>query len=163
MLFFLSVALAALPLMPAADVAEPGLQAWWRPGELLLGHPDQEGRPGIKPLVGLTPLVLPEDLTAWVRLGETCVSRPESSREIDGSRLTASVTASAEGPVVQVQSGDRVVAQNALGRPAQVCEVLLADADTIPGPEVIVAWRMELTGQAELRGYTVYRVPETAR
>jgi len=159
----LLTALAAPPLMPAADVAEPGLQAWWKQGELLLGHPEQEGRPGLKPLVNLNPVVLPEDLAGWVRLGESCVPRPESSREVEGERLTASVTASTEGPVVQVLSGERVVAQNALGRPAQVCEVLLAEADAIPGPEVIVAWRMELAGQADLRGITVFRVPETAR
>lgn len=153
---------ALAPLVPAADVAEPGLVAWWKPGDLLVGHPDQEGRPGMRPLVSLVPLVLPTDLNGYTRLGGACVAQPESARVIGGRRLRATVTASAEGPVVQVLSGDRLLAVNALGRPALVCEVLLGDADSLPGPEVVVAWRMELS-EGELWGVTVYRLPEAAR
>lgn len=161
---------AALPLVLVADVADLGLRAWWRPGELVLGKPDEAGRPGLRPLVSLAPVVLPVDLESWAALGEACVSRPESRAREDGARLRAQVLASAEGPVIQLLDGQELLATNALGRPAQVCDLLLAEADAMPGLEVIVSWRLELGGErpaegggAELRGYTVYRVPETAR
>lgn len=154
---------AAPPLVLAADVAETGLRAWWRPGELLVGQPAQPGQPGLRPLVSLTPMVLPQDLAEWATLGETCVTRPESSADLDGQRVQARVTTSGEGPVIQVVAGEKVLAENALGRPARICEVLLAEADALPGPEVLVAWRLELQTGDELRGLTVYRVPETAR
>ncbi|NOY25449.1 MAG: hypothetical protein GXP62_06205 [Oligoflexia bacterium] len=158
------VARATPPLVPAADVAEVGLHAWWRSGELVMGLPDREGRPGLRPLDSLVPVVLPDDLHEWAAVGETCVTRPESGGEIDGQRVLAKVRATAQGPVIELLAGDQVLAENALGRPAQVCEVLLVQADKLPGLEVIVAWRMELgPDQPGLRGLTVYRVPETAR
>lgn len=159
-----SPAAAAPPLMPAADVADEGLRAWWRQGELVVGKPDQPGRPGLRPLASLAPTVLPDDLPTWATIGEDCVPRPESQADLEGQRVTARVLATAEGPVIQLLSGEQVLAENALGRPARVCEVLLAEADALPGLEVIVAWRMERApGPGELRGLTVYRVPETAR
>lgn len=163
--FFLSsVAVAAPPLVPAADVADVELRAWWRAGELVVGMPDQAGRPGLRPLESLAPTVLPDDLDDWAAVGDSCVTRPESRGDLDGQRVVAKVTASAEGPVIQLLSGKTLLAENALGRPARVCEILLAEADALPGPEVVVAWRMELgADQGELRGVTVYRVPETAR
>ena len=190
---------AATPLVPAADVADVGLQGWWQDGALLLGHPGVHGRPGVRPLDGLTPVVLPSDLSAWAEVGGDCVPAPESRATVDGRLLVARITATQEGPVVQVLHGERVVAHNALGRPARVCEVLLAQADGLPGVEVVVAWRMEgnasaaaaaggdlevaesevadsdgtdaaasvatpaRTAAAEVRGFTVYRLPEAAR
>lgn len=171
---------APAPLVQAADVADRGLHGWWKEGALLLGHPAVEGRPGVRPLAELEAVVLPTDLSSWAEVGATCVAEPQSRVAIDGRELVARVTATAEGPVIQVLDGQRVVAHNALGRPARVCEVLLAQADALPGVEVVVAWRMEivtaqtraepaaLEGQeppddAELRGFTIYRLPEAAR
>ncbi|MCK6504766.1 hypothetical protein L6R53_15400 [Myxococcota bacterium] len=160
----LTPARAAPPLVLAADVADEGLRAWWRAGELVVGKPDEAGRPGLRPLVSLAPAVLPEDLSTWAAVGETCVPHPESQADLEGQRVTARVLATAEGPVIQLVAGETLLAENAIGRPVRVCEVLLAEADAIPGLEVVVAWRMERApGPGELRGFTVYRVPETAR
>jgi len=158
-----SPAHAASPLLPAADVADIDLRAWWRQGELVVGLPEAPGRPGLRPLESLAPVMLPADLDAWAALGDSCVTRPESRLKVGERKLTARVTASAEGPVVQLLDGKQVVAVNALGRPALVCEVLLADADALPGPEILVAWRLEVGDEAggELRGFTVWRVPES--
>lgn len=164
LLLLSGVLLATPPLVPAADVADLELRAWWREGELVVGMPDQAGRPGMRPLESLAPIVLPDDLTGWAAVGEACVTRPESRADLEGQRVVARVTTAGEGPVIQLLAGRQVLAENALGRPARVCEVLLAQADALPGPEVIVAWRMELAKDGpELRGLTVYRVPETAR
>lgn len=153
---------AVVPLLPAADVADVGLKAWWRAGELVVGMPDQPGQPGLRPLVSLEPTALPADLSAWAAVGEHCVTDPESRGLVGGSPYKARVVGSGEGPVVQLLRQDEVVAANALGRPARVCEVLLAEADALPGLELVVAWRMELgTEGQELLGITVYRIPES--
>mgnify|MGYP003316239784 CR=1 FL=1 len=46
-----------------------------------------------------------------------------------------------------------------LGRPARVCEIQIKEADDIMGPAILVAWR--LTADEDIRGFTVYRVPES--
>ena len=55
--------------------------------------------------------------------------------------------------------GGRPVAEALLGRPARVCEIQIKEADDIMGPEILVAWR--LTADEDIRGFTVYRVPES--
>lgn len=160
----LAPARAAPPLVLVADVAEEGLRAWWRAGELVVGKPAEPGRPGLRPLSSLLPAVLPDDLDRWAEVGEDCVPHPESQADLEGQRVTARVLATSEGPLIQLVVGETLLAENAIGRPVRICEVLLAEADALPGLEVIVAWRMERApGPGELRGLTVYRVPETAR
>ncbi|MEC8422945.1 MAG: hypothetical protein VX000_04145, partial [Myxococcota bacterium] len=57
-----TVALAAPPLVVAADEAEPGLRAWWRTGELIVAPAEGDPRPGVRPLEGTAPAALPPDL-----------------------------------------------------------------------------------------------------
>ncbi len=63
-------------------------------------------------------------------------------------------------PVVELHQSNRVVARNLLGRPADVCEIRIVQADAIPGLELIVAWRTSSSGKP-VQGITVFRVPES--
>lgn len=141
-LVLISTAQAVPPLVPAVDVAERGLGAWWREGDLLVGVADVPGRPGIRPLAGSTPVELPADLSGWEPIGESCRSPVEVTAQVNGHEVMAEVAGTWEWPVVRLWSGGRVVAQNALGRPAQACDIRIVQADDIPGPEIVVAWRL---------------------
>ena len=157
-LLLLPPALAAPPLLLAADIGEPGLRIWWRSGELLVGNTEQSDRPGLKPLVSDAPMVLPADLTGWSPVGETCQDPPRATLLHKGQSIVASVvTDPAEQQWVRLTAGDRVIAENTLGRPVSVCEIRVVDADLIPGPEVLIAWRFE-----DISGLTVFRIPDTA-
>ena len=161
----LALALSAPPLMPVLDLAEPGVVAWWREGELLVGVPGREGRPGLRPLVDLSPITLPEDLTAFELLGADCAEGPVSSAAatIDGHPVRLEVTSAEGAPILRLLGqDDRVLATNTLGRPARICALRLVQADALPGLEAIVSWR---TGEAtaEVAGLSVFRIPETAR
>ena len=152
----------APPLIPAADIADSALQIWWRDGDLLAGLPDKPGRPGVRPLIDPAPLALPADLSDWTLLGEPCANAPSPAVRIGDLEVTASVAGVQDTPLVQLKSGARVISAYPLGRPAMVCGVLVAQADNLPGLELIVVWRSLEEGDA-LRGLRVFHIPEGLR
>lgn len=158
----LSVAFAAPPLVQAADLASPGLEVWWREGELLAGVSGQAGRPGVRPLVDLAPIALPQDLSGWTRIGATCKPSPTAAATLGDLAVVAALTGTPQEPVVELRAGERIVASAAVGRPARACDIAVLQADTLPGLEVVVVW-MPLDPDSSLRGLQVYHVPEIAR
>jgi hypothetical protein len=151
------------PLVLAADIGDRGMRIWWRPGELLVGDPASEVRPGLRPLISDAPLILPADLSAWTAVGETCQDPPRAEALLDGQPVTASIhTDPTQQQMVRLIAGDRLIAENVLGRPVQICELRIDEADPLPGPEIIIAWRFG-EGEQQIRGLTVFRVPRTAR
>lgn len=154
-----AAALAAPPLVVAVDEAEPGLRAWWREGELLVAPPEGDPRPGVRPLVGPAPVVLPTDLAGWTPLLGECPERPPTAALPIGERtVTVGLTQTDQSLVLRMQIGERTVAEGALGRPAMACSLHVGQADALPGYEVLLGWRTA----AGVNGLTVFRVPETA-
>ncbi len=153
-----SVARALPPLVPAADVAQDDLQAWWKPGDLVVGIPCEKGRPGMRPLVDLQPRKMPQNAADWTVIGTDCPAPTQASSTYCGHPIQAEVTGDKLHPKLRLLINGRVVAENLLGRPAVVCELHIGDADAVVGPELIVSWRPEK--QSSLRGLTVYRIPE---
>lgn len=162
LLLFLSTAFAVPPLVQAADLAAPGMEVWWREGELLAGEPTQPGRPGLRPLSDLAPLALPVDLTGWTPLGDPCVPGATDHAMLDTVAVDADVIGDKEAPVIRLRAGQRLVASAALGRPAHICALRVVQADALPGLEIIVVWR-PLEEDANLRGLVVYHIPDAAR
>ena len=146
------------PLMPAADVAQVGLVAWWRQGELLVGIPDSDERPGMRPLVNPTPTPLPGDLSGWEPVGHSCQDMPHAVALVGQHPVEGVVLGDDAQPIIALVQGDRVLAQNTLGRPAQVCEIRIVQADQLPGMELVVAWRT--ADKPPVSGITVFRIPE---
>lgn len=161
-LLTLSLALAAPPLVSAVDVASPGLEVWWREGELLAGATQQPGRPGVRPLVDLAPIALPSDLSGWTPIGARCDTGATDEGTLDGLPVVVEVAGNDDDPILQVRDGHRIVATSDLGRPARVCAVRLVQADDLPGLELVVVWR-PLDKESPVRGLTVYHVPDMAR
>lgn len=160
--WLLSLSLGLPPLVFVTDTAEPGLRAWWREGELLVAPTAASGRPGMRPLVGASPVPVPADLAAWTPLGLTCSSHPKSQFTLDGRAALLTVSGAWDKPMLELTVEDRMVAAAPLGRPASVCGVHVGQADSLPGPEVMVSWRFG-EGANQLYGLSVFRVPETAR
>ena len=155
---------AAPPLLVAADLGEPDMMVWWRSGDLLTGNPKAEGRPGLRPLATEGPTVLPDDLSGWTPVGESCTEPPVATGTIDSADVKVTVIADpAAHQIVRLTAGKHILAENTLGRPATVCSVMLAEADALPGPEILVSWRVGEGTDSAIRGLTVFRVPETAR
>lgn len=160
MLFLLtSLALAAPPLDLAVDVAEAGLQAWWRPGELLVGVPGRGDRTALRPLVDLNPTTLPSDLSGWTDLGTGCSTPARGELEVDGVSLSARIAGPPEQRVLLLEVDGELRAQQSLGRPVRPCAVRLGQADALPGVEIMVSWDFG-EGAAATRGLSVFRVPE---
>ncbi|MEL6346702.1 MAG: hypothetical protein AAFV53_26550 [Myxococcota bacterium] len=166
MLGLLAMTLAAFcapPLILAGDVGGAGTRAWLKEGDLLVGTPDAPGRPGVRPLVSEAALVLPDDLTGWTPLGEACAEDPAATAKIDDTDVTAAVSVDPTGKqIVRLQAGELILAERVLARPATICQIVIAQADTLPGPELLILWRLGDNAD-DLRGVTVFRIPETAR
>lgn len=158
----LTSALAAPPLVPAADLAGDGLEVWWREGELLAGVGERPDRRGVRPLADLAPIELPSDLSGWRRIGANCHPNANADATLGELPVVAELAGSSDEPVVQIRAGARVVASAALGRPARSCDIAVVQADGLPGLEVIVVWRPASEDET-LRGVTVYHIPEIAR
>ena len=161
-LLTLSLALAAPPLVSAADVAAPGLEVWWREGELLAGATAQPGRPGFRPLTDLAPIALPPDLSGWTPVGARCEAQPRDEGSVGALAVVTEVAGTDDDPILQIRADRRIVAASELGRPAKICALRLVQADTMPGLELVVVWR-PLDESSDLRGVTVYHVPEMVR
>ena len=158
-LSFGQAAHALPPLVKAADLAQADLQGFWRNGEFMVGVPHLPARPALLPLQNNRPSNLPPDLSGWTVIGQSCDESPRHQDRLGGVTIEAAVGGDAMHPTVELRLGGRLVAEALLGRPAKVCEVHITDADAIVGPEILVAWRL---GSAEdIRGFTVYRVPES--
>lgn len=156
-LLMCTMALAAPPLVVAVDEAEPGLRAWWRDGELIVAPAAGDPRPGMRPLVGPAPVVLPPDLAGWTPLLGACPERPPTAAlPLRAQTAVVSITTSDQALVLRVTVDDRVVAEGTLGRPATACSLHVGQADALPGYEVLLGWQTA-TG---VRGLTVFRVPE---
>ena len=151
-------AAALPPLITAADVAQPDLQAFWKPGVFWIGLPDKDGRPGMRPLVDTSPMVLPPSLESWTAIGETCQDHPVARSSFGGHPIEAIVAGDEMHPIIRITRDDRPIADSLLGRPATICELRIVQADELHGPELIAAWRMSEPNP--VRGYTVYRIPE---
>lgn len=162
LLLVLSIAFAAPALVQAADVAGPGLEIWWREGELLAGATTQPGRPGLRPLANLVPVALPLDLSSWTRLGDPCVAGATDQANLEGVAVQAEATGDLTAPVIRLRAGNRLVASAALGRPAHICAIRVVQADSLPGQEIVVVWRPP-EADTDLRGMVVYHIPDVAR
>ena len=151
-------AAALPPLITAADAAQPNLKSFWRPGVFWIGMPDKAGRPGMRPLVDTSSMVLPPSLESWTAIGETCQQPPAATSTFGGHPIEAVVAGDEMHPIIRLMRNDRPIADSLLGRPATICEIRIVEADAVPGPELIVAWRMD--GPYPVQGFTVYRIPE---
>ena len=147
------------PLVKAADLAQPELQGFWRDSAFMVGMPDLPNRPALMPLRNNRPMKLPHDLSGWTDVGLDCQRTPRHHARLGGVPIEAVMGGDAIHPTVELWMGGRPVAEALLGRPARVCEIQIKEADDIMGPEILVAWR--LTADEDIRGFTVYRVPES--
>jgi hypothetical protein len=146
------------PLVLAADIAQDELQVWWKPGDLMVGMPNESGRPAMRPLIDLQPRTLPKSAAGWTLFGEACPAPKQIDGVFCGHPVRAELTGDALHPKLRLLIDGRAVAENLLGRPAVVCSLHIGEADTVVGPELIVSWRPEK--ESTIRGLTVYRIPE---
>ena len=154
-----TTATALPPLVPAVDVAQEHLQIWWQPGDLMVGMPDEKGRPGMRPLVDLQPRTMPKSQDDWTAIGEKCSSTQKIEAHFCGHPIQAEVSGDALHPRLRLLIDGRAVAENLLGRPAVICALHIGEADGVVGPELIVSCRPDKA--SSLRGLTVYRIPES--
>jgi hypothetical protein len=154
----LNASLATSPMPQVFETAEPGLRVWWREGDLLVAPPEGDPRPAIRPLAGLAPLILPEQMNDWNPLGLECSTEPSAEFQLENTAATAYWMPPWTTPSVEVRYGEQVVASAALGRPLQPCAIVAANVDSIPGLELILLWQMTGT-DAPIRGLTVLRIP----
>lgn len=150
------------PLEVLHTTAAEELHVWWRAGELMVAQSKAPGSAARWPLDPGRSGQLPEVLVGWTPIGQTCGAPPEARATLDGEPAVARVEGSAELPIITLSRAGARVAQGALGQPASVCAMALVEADGIPGPELLVLWRLDGPSRP-LRGLTVMRVPQTAR
>ncbi|MBN1336475.1 MAG: hypothetical protein JXB39_10985 [Deltaproteobacteria bacterium] len=161
---------------------------WFRPGEILLGHPTRPGRPAMDVLKGGKPVVLPTDALGWEDLSSPCtapvrpgshdpladrsrsaeVERPEGPVPIargdlagDGLVEWASVhrPTPTDAPEVTVWRADRPLARGALPMPAEACTGVISEA-TDDVPALIVIWTSR-GAEGTTVGVTVFEMPGT--
>jgi len=150
------------PLEVLHTTAAEELHVWWRAGELMVAQSKAPGSAVRWPLDPGRSGQLPAVLVGWTPFGQTCSTPPEARTTLDGAPAVARVEGSAELPVITLSRDGTRVAQGPLGQPATVCALTLVEADAVPGPELLVLWRMDGPART-LRGLTVMRVPQTAR
>lgn len=152
--------------------------------ELLVGSPEDEGRPGYRPLAGPAPLSLPEDLAAFEVVGEQCDTRAERAlaapgpsgrrvaglvdADLDGDGQPEQVRLEVDAPpedsllpyaplTVSVWRGGAPVAERTLEVTAFPCDLRVQDVSADGAPEIIVIWR-SAGGSGYTQGATVLSI-----
>lgn len=186
LLLALTAALAPPPFTVASHAGALDGQVYLRDHTLLVGAPEQPGRPGIELGAQKRDVIMPEDLSDFRVMAERCdrdgtraltppVAPAAGRRAVGwaqgdfdgqapdegvlweaGERLEGSLLPYASLYLVLVRGGVRV-AEQPLELTAFPCELALADVDSDGQPEVIAAW-VSAGGSGVTRGATVYEV-----
>jgi len=153
------VAAGAPPLVHAHDVvAQKGLEAWWRPGDLLLIAEGPAGREAWRPLSDdPSPHPAPPALPGWTRVGAACSAAPSAAFTLAGKPARVWISGPPGAPELRVERDGLPLSAAVLGQPAVVCAVHVGEADAVPGLEIVVTWAV-----GALQGLTVLRLPEVA-
>ena len=177
-------------LRQLASATAVGGVVYFRPGDLLLGAPQQPGRPAVRPMEGEQRVVLPADLSGYDDLSSCC----SASQGMDGDDPSpddapAAGGSTAEGRTVlahgdlggdgllervevlrvspqadsqvQVFRGERLVGSAALPMPVQLCKGLVAEADDGDAPLLLLVWTSSGAGGVTV-GVTVFDLVEAA-
>jgi hypothetical protein len=155
-----TLARATPPLVYVTDTADQGLRAWWRPGDLLVAG--ATGSAGLRPLQAEPTAVVPADLSGWKALGARCASSAQARVALPGGEAEVKVAGTEMAPLLRIERGGQTLAESPLGRPARVCELLVANLDATEGLELAVAWQMG-DPKAPISGISLFRVPDVAR
>jgi len=183
------LALLATLTAPFTETLHAGAldgQVYLRGSTLLVGAPDQPGRPGIELGAQRRDVTMPEDLSDFRVLAERCdrdgtraltpaVAPAEGRRVVGwaegdldgqapaelvlweaGERLPGALLPYASLYLVLVRDGVRVAGQ-ALELTAFPCELVLADVDGDALPEAVASW-VSAGGSGVTRGASVYEL-----
>ncbi len=184
--FSLALLLGAAPFQVKGTAQALGGQVFLGQGELLVGTPAEEGRPGYEPARGPELLRLPDDLSAFRILGESCdregtraltppagpaqdsraVAWVQGDLESDGQQELVLVEASPVQPgalmpyaalTMSLYRQGRRVGEQVLDLVAIPCELAMEDVDGDQSPEVVFIWR-SIGGSGYNQGATVFEL-----
>ncbi len=178
--------LGAAPFEPRGHAGALDGQVLLRGDTLLVGAPDQEGRPGVRLEARQTTVVMPENLEGYTDITEHCdrdatraleppVEPAEGQRVVAWTQLDMDGVAPDElvlleaGPVpadallpfaplrlALYRAGERR-GEQLLDVTAFPCELRSADVDSDGRPELIFSW-LSAGGSGSTRGATVYEL-----
>lgn len=155
---FLGSAVASTALTKDFEIAESGLRVFWRDGNLVVAPPKEDPRPAIRPLAGFAPIQLPDDMSGWLQLGPECTPKPSLGFDWEGQAANAVWNTSTENAFVDIKVGDVTKATATMGRPLEPCRMVTAEADGLPGLELLLLWTAPGPDDS-LFGLTVFRLP----
>ena len=118
----------------------------------------EDPRPAIRPLAGLAPVQLPDDMSDWNQLGPECKTTLRMNFEWEGQSAHAIWVASTDSASVDITVNDLSVATAQLGRPLVPCNIVATNADDLPGLELLLLWNSPGTNEPVF-GLTVFRLP----
>jgi hypothetical protein len=186
--FQLLVALPALA-QDAAAPAPPELRqrasvntvdglVLFKPGELLVGNPELQGRPAVRPLEGSELAQVPEQLDDYVILSAGCLDAPGEPHEpsvisdevlargdLGGDGRLEQVVVERRSPMaapdVLVSRDGLIVGQGELPIPAVPCRGLVAEAEPEGDPVLLLIWTSRGANNTTV-GVTVFELDEPA-
>jgi len=137
-----------------AEAAANDGNAWITEGALVLGSPAAEGRPGTRPLESHSPLVLPEDTSAWTPLGVEC----KGPLQAEGSGGVFTLKPLQKAPVPATLATflreGHPPAMATLPVGVTPCQAWVGEAGPAPGHELVAVWQI-----GETVGVTVWAIP----
>lgn len=179
-----ALASAAAPFEVRGEAGALDGHAYLQDGTLLVGAPEQEGRPGVRLAAKQQPITMPEGLAGFRVISEHCDKDASRSLEppvtpADGQRVVAWTQADMDGrgadelvlleagPVPEgsllpyaplrlaLYRGGARVGEQLLDVTAFPCELAAADVDDDGRPELVLSWS-SAGGSGTTRGATVY-------
>ncbi len=164
-------------LVELASVTIVDGSVFYRPGDLIVGHPSLPGRPGLRPMAGADPVQIPADLSDYEDLSSACprvppVSHPQQTALGEGvviargdmgadgriEHVTVRRSSLMDPPRVLVFRDEELLADAYLPMPAQPCTALVAEASPGASPDLILLWSSR-GYQGLTIGVLVFRLP----
>ncbi len=137
-----------------AEAAAEGGGVWVADGALVVGSPDEVGRPGSRPLESHAPVVLPEDRVSWVPLGAECAGPLLAESEHGTLVLKVLQSDPVPATLATFLPVDQPPALAQLPVGVTPCQAWMGDVGPAPGVEIVAVWKI-----GEILGVTVWAMP----
>ena len=147
---------SAVPLVEAGEWVGTDWDIWWTKQKLVIA--DKGNDTGKLPLEGYRNSTFSKNEN-WTLLNKSCDGKTDNLIKLSDNDAKIQVQNLNNRLTIDISINETIVAQTLMARPMTLCALMVREADALPGPEMIIIWKID----EKTSGLTIFRIPETIK